>query len=89
MALLVGVAVLALAAALGLVLAFDFPAFADVVIAAAATYVVVVAVAAAGATLRYQSIAVGALAFAGIVATHGAYMFGLAKGVVSASASFS
>ena len=46
-----------------------------------AFYVLAVLAAAAVATLRFQSLAVGAVAFAGMVATHVVYLGGLFYGL--------
>jgi len=53
----------------------------DVLLACAGVYALAVVVASLGATLRFQSLGVGALAAAGIVATHLAYLAGVVDGL--------
>jgi uncharacterized membrane protein SirB2 len=53
----------------------------SVLVALVAVYVALVLLATAAATLRFQSVKVGALASVGIVATHLMYLAGLARGL--------
>jgi glycosyltransferase involved in cell wall biosynthesis len=55
----------------------------DVVLAALATYALALTVAVAAAALRFDSVAVGVLAGAGIVCTHAVYAFGFLRGATS------
>lgn len=55
----------------------------DIVVAACLVYLAAVAIGAIGATLRFQSVAVGGLTALGIVTTHLAYLSGYAAGIAA------
>jgi hypothetical protein len=55
----------------------------DVALAASAVYAVALLVAVAAASLRFDSLAVGVLAGAGILCTHGAYACGFVRGAAA------
>lgn len=73
--------VAALAAIVGLAAALGWRPDRDALVVLAAAYLAAVVVASLAAALRYQSWQVGALAAAGIAATHAAYAAGFVRGL--------